>query len=173
MTNDRDHIKVVLTYARQLRRLPGSIMTDPLEDLQEVITRFKESRTESPALKVAHSRSGARRPPQPSVRCSASRSRGRSPRRRSRSPSRRLPPCDSQLEECLRQYERRMDEMATDIRQLREQLQQQEESRRWKVVHRSSVQARTTPPIPRAHGVPGEDSFLEVELSTEGKMLCP
>jgi hypothetical protein len=64
-----------------------------------------------------------------------------------------------------------MDEMAAEIRQLREQLRHQEEKRKWKVVHRSSLQARTAPPIPRTTGVPGETSFMEDELSPEGKML--
>jgi hypothetical protein len=170
-TSDRERIKVILTYARLLRKLPGSIMTDSLEDLQEVIVRFKSAREESPSSKAARSRSGGRKPPPPRARGSASRSRGRSPRRRSRSPLRRSPPRDNRLEERLRQFERRMDEMAADIRQLREQLREQEEKRRWKVVHRSSLQARTAPPIPRTAGAPGEAFFMEDELSPEGKML--
>jgi hypothetical protein len=98
-TNDRERMKVILTYARLLRKLPGSIMTDSLEDLQEVISRFKGAREESPASKGARSRSGARKPPRPRARGSASRSRGRSPRRRSRSPVRPSPPRDNPLEE--------------------------------------------------------------------------
>jgi hypothetical protein len=170
-TNDRERMKVILAYARLLRKLPGSIMMDPLEDLQEVINRFKGARGESPASQVARSRSGGRKPPRPRVRGSASRSRGRSPRRRSRSPVRRSPPRDNALEERVRQCERRMTEMASDIRELREQLRQHEEKRKWKVVHRSSLQARTAPPIPRTAGAPGETFFMEDELSPEGKML--
>ena len=62
-TNDRERVKIILTYARLLRKLPGSIMTDSLEDLQEVIARFKSARGESPSSKVARSRSGGRKPP--------------------------------------------------------------------------------------------------------------
>ena len=98
-TNDRERMKVILAYARLLRKLPGSIMEDPLEDLQEVINRFKGAREESPASQAARSRSGVRKPPRPRTRGSASRSRGRSPRRRSRSPVRRSPPRDNALEE--------------------------------------------------------------------------
>ena len=62
-TQDRERVKTVLTYARLVKKLPGSVMTDPLEDLREVIARFKGPRTESPSSEVARSRSGARRPP--------------------------------------------------------------------------------------------------------------
>jgi hypothetical protein len=52
-----------------------------------------------------------------------------------------------------------MTEMASDIRELREQLRQCEEKKKWKVVHRSSLQSRTAPPIPRTAGTPGEALF--------------
>jgi hypothetical protein len=62
-TRDRERVKTVLAYARLVKKLPGSVMTDPLEDLQEVIARFRGPRVESPSSEVARSRSGARRPP--------------------------------------------------------------------------------------------------------------
>jgi hypothetical protein len=101
-TRDRERMKVVLTYARLVKKLPGSILTEPLEDLQEVIARFKGSRAESPSIEAARSRSGARRPPRPRSRGSASRSRGRSPPRRSRSPIRRPQPSDDLITDRFR-----------------------------------------------------------------------
>jgi hypothetical protein len=174
-TRDRERMKVILTYARSVKKLPGSIMTDPLEDLQEVIARVRGPRTRSPSTEVARSRSGARRPPRPRSRGSVSRSRGRSPPRRSRSPIRRPPSSDDLVTDRFRQIERRLDEVFADVKLIKEQIRQQEENRRWKTVHRASLQARTAPPrVPGSSGAPvrnGENSSMEDELSPEGKML--
>jgi hypothetical protein len=174
-TQDKERIKTVLTYARLVKKLPGAIMTDPLEDLQAVIARFKGPRVESPSSEVARSRSGARRPPRPRSRVSASRSRGRSPPRRSRSPIRRPSSSDDLVTDRFRQIERRLDEIVTEMKTLKEQLREQTESRRWKTTHRASLQSRTAPPrVPGSTGAPvraGENTFMEDELSPEGKML--
>jgi hypothetical protein len=75
----------------------------------------------------------------------------------------------------FRQIERRLDDVIADVKAIKDQLRQQEESRRWKTVHRASLQARTAPPrVPGKSGAPvraGENSFMEDELSPEGKML--
>ena len=174
-TRDRERMKTVLTSARLVKKLPGAIMTDPLEDLQAVIARFRGPRTESPSSVVARSRSGTRRPPRPRSRGSASRSRGRSPPRRSRSPIRRPSSSDDLVTDRFRQIERRLDEIVADMKTMKEQLREQMESRRWKSTHRASLQARTAPPrAPGTSGAPvrtGEDSIMEDELSPEGKML--
>jgi hypothetical protein len=174
-TQDRERVKTVLTYARLVKKLPGSVMTDPLEDLQEVIARFKGPGAKSPSSEAARSRSGARRPPRPRSRGSASRSRGRSPPRRSRSPIRRPSTSNDLVSDRFRQIERRLDDVIADVKAIKDQLRQQEESRRWKTVHRASLQARTAPPrVPGKSGAPvraGENSFMEDELSPEGKML--
>ena len=175
VTRDRERMKIVLSYARSVRKLPGSVMTDPLEDLQEVITRCRGPSARSPSAEVARSRSGARRPPRPRPRNSASRSRGRSPQRRSRSPIRRSTPSDDLVTDRFRQIERRLDDLVADVGAMKERLRQQEESRRWKTVHRASLQARAAPPrVPGKSGAPvrtGENSIMEDELSPEGKML--
>jgi hypothetical protein len=174
-TRDRERMKVILTYARLVKKLPGSIMTDPLKDLEEVIHRFKGSKVESPSSEVARSRSGVRRPPRPRPRSSASRSRGRSPPRRSRSPIRRSTTNDDLVTDRFRQIERRLDDIVADVRVIKEQLREQAESRRWKTTHRASLQSRTAPPrTPGTSGAPvrtGENSIMEDELSPEGKML--
>jgi hypothetical protein len=174
-TQDRERVKTVLTYARLVKKLPGSVMTDPLEDLREVIARFKGPRTESPSSEVARSRSGVRRPPRPRPRSSASRSRGRSPPRRSRSPIRRSSANEDLVTDRFRQMERRLDDLTAEVKAMKEQLREQAESRRWKTTHRASLQARTAPPrIPGTSGAPvrtGENSIMEDELSPEGKML--
>ena len=174
-TRDRERVKTVLTYARLVKKLPGSVMTDPLEDLQEVIARFKGPRAKSPSSEVARSRSGVRRPPRPRPRSSASRSRGRSPPRRSRSPIRRSSANEDLVTDRFRQMERRLDDLTAEVKAMKEQLREQAESRRWKTTHRASLQARTAPPrIPGTSGAPvrtGENSFMEDELSPEGKML--
>jgi hypothetical protein len=162
-TRNRERVKIVLTYARLVKKLPGSILTDPLEDLREVIARFKDPRTASPSIEAARSRSGTRRPPRPRSRGSASRSRGRSPPRRSRSPIRRSQPSDDLVTDRFRQIDRRLDEIVADVKALKDQLRQQEESRQWKTVHRASLQARTAPPrVPGKPGAPvraGEKHF--------------
>ena len=174
-TRDRERMKVVLAYARSVKKLPGSVMTDPLEDLQEVIARVRGPRTKSPSTEAARSRSGARRPPRPRSRGSASRSRGRSPLRRSRNPIRRPSSSDDLVTDRFRQIERRLDDIVADVKLMKEQIRQQEEDRQWKAAHRASLKARTAPSrAPGSSGAPvrhGENSLKEDELSPEGKML--
>jgi hypothetical protein len=40
-TRDRGRIKVLLGFARFVRRIPGSIFTDPLEDLQHLLAQAR------------------------------------------------------------------------------------------------------------------------------------
>jgi hypothetical protein len=172
-TREKERMKIIFGYARLLRKVPGAVFTDPLEDLSEVLLRLRgDSRHSSPASTVARPGSGTREPPRSRARSSASRSRGRSPPRRSRSPIRPTPVTDAALIDRVRRLERRVDETADGLRedvrqlkdtvqQLKEAVQRLEERKRYVKVHRGALQQRTAPPrLPGTSGAPsgtGED----------------
>jgi hypothetical protein len=160
-TRDRGRIKVLLGFARFVRRVPGSIFTDPLEDLQHLLAQARgeprRSRTVSSASRPGN---GAQPPPRSGSRASVSTSRGRSPRRRSRSPLRRAPPSDGSVVDRIRRLEHRVDEA---VRELRESARRNEEAIRRldefvrkRTVRRSSLQGRAAPPRQRTPVGAGE-----------------
>ena len=160
-TRDRERIKVLLGFARFVRRVPGSVFTDPLEDLQHLLARTRgEPRRTSPAPSTSRPRNGARQPPRSGSRSSASASRARSPQRRSRSPLRRAPPSDGTVVDRIRRLEHRVDEA---VRELRESARRNEEAIQWldefvrkRTVRRSSLQGRAAPPRQRTPVGAGE-----------------
>jgi hypothetical protein len=171
VTRDRERMKIILGYARLLRKVPGAVFTDPLEDLSEVLARLRgDNRPSSPASRVARSCSGAREPPRSRVSSRSSRSsrlsrsRGRSPPERSRSPLCSTPTTDEAVVDRIRRLERRVAETTSglredfrllkeSVRQLAVSVQQLQEGQRHKVAHRRSLQRRTAPPLPP--GKPG------------------
>jgi hypothetical protein len=84
-----------------------------------------ESRLSSPASRVAHSRSGAREPPQPRACSGTSKSRGRSPLWQSQSPILLTPATDASIVEQFRQLERHLDEA---VKELKDKVKQTRES---------------------------------------------
>jgi hypothetical protein len=180
---DREQMKVLLGYARFVRHVPGSIFTDPIANLQDLLKRARgEPRKPSPAssTRVPRSRSGAVESPRSRPQSRASTRRGQSPQRRSRSPLQRNPPSDGPVLDRVRRLEHRVDEIARELREgvrrNEEALQRLEEFLRKKTVRRSSLQNRAAPPrLPGSSGAPiraGEIFELRKdEFSPEGKML--
>jgi hypothetical protein len=160
-TRDRERIKVLLGFARFVRRVPGSVFTDPLEDLQHLLARTRgEPRRTSPAPSTSRPRNGARQPPRSGSRSSASASRARSPQRRSRSPLRRAPPSDGTVVDRIRRLEHRVDEAVRELRESarrnEEAIQRLDEFVRKRTVRRSSLQGRAAPPRQRTPVGAGE-----------------
>jgi hypothetical protein len=165
-TRDRERIKLLLGYARFVRRVPGSIFTDPVEDLRHLLAqargepRRQTSRQLSPASSTSRPRDGARQPPRSGSQGGASTSRGRSPRRRSRSPFRRAPPSDGTVVDRIRRLEHRVDEAVRELRESarrnEEAIQRLDEFVRKRTVRRSSLQGRAAPPRQRTPVGAGE-----------------
>jgi hypothetical protein len=157
-TRDRERIKILLGYARFVRCVPGSIFTDPLADLQDLLLRVRgKPQQPSPAPSVSRSRSRASEPPQSGPQNGASTSQGRS-----RSPFRQTPPSDGSVMDRIRRLEHRMDEAIRElregVRQNQASIQRLEELVRKKTVHQSSLQGRSAPPgLSRAPVGTGED----------------
>jgi hypothetical protein len=83
-----ERVKILFGFARLLRKVPGSVFTDPLEDVQEMLARLRgDARSRSPP---SRSRSRASESSRAKRRTDSSHSRGRSPARRS--PPRPSPP---------------------------------------------------------------------------------
>jgi hypothetical protein len=171
-TSDKERIKVLLGYARLLRKVPGAIFTDPLEDLREVLLRLRgDSRPANPASRVACLKSGMREPPRSRLQSHASWSRGHCPPKRSRSPLRRSNEAsvvDSVVDR-VRRLEHRVDDslgkMSTDIEELKKALkkanaglQRLEALVKSRASHRDSLPRRTAPPLPWGPGFVGSST---------------
>lgn len=168
-TRDKESIKVIFGYARLLRKVPGAVFTDPLEDLSEVLLRLRgDSRHSSPASTVARSGSGMREPPRSRAHGSASQSRGRSTLCST-------PVTDAALTDRVRRLERRVDETADGLRedvwqlkntiqQMKEAVQRLEERKHYVRVRRSALQQRTAPP--RLPGISGASSGTGEDIWT-------
>lgn len=109
-----ERVKLLFGFARLIRRVPGSVFSDPVDDVRDMLNRIRgDTRSRSPARQ---SRNHSSEPPRQRRREGSSRGRMRSPSRRS--PPRSSLPLEDPLVERVRRLERCCERLSSENRKI-------------------------------------------------------